>query len=224
MRKVDIDEQTALQTLIDFARDAHSDNWYFEANKWAQDVAQRLGYTLEQVVGVTALLSPLTEWELNKRRTERVLIAWQSGEKISVTFKKTMENVYKCLNNEPFKFGPKTGSFYQNILHPEIDNPATIDSLATSIVLGIPQVTGTYNVNPNTLELIQNIYAKAAKHYGVTTQELQASTWVKCNAMRKGNKGFGATLHSRFVNATSDASQNDSKDLSLSEVLALIAE
>ena len=241
VRKVDIDEKIALNTLIDFANDAHTSEWYFEANKWANEVANRLGYTLEQVVGVTALLSPMTEWGLNKKRAERVLESWQRGEKISVTFAKTMENVYKCLNGEEFTFGPKTGVFYQNILTPSESVPATVDSLAISIILGMGAIPGTYSVKPNTLELIQNIYVKAAAHYNVPISSIQAATWVKANQLRKNNRGFGATLHSRFEQALpvhlitktfvnddtgeleSYVTEEQYGDLTVSEVLALIA-
>lgn len=216
VRKTDINVYLAVDTLIEFAKDAHTSDWYFDANKWAQDVAQRLDYTLEQVVGVTALLSPMTEWELNKRRAERVLEAWQHGEKISVSFKRTMENVYKCLNGEEFTFGPKTGVFYQNILTPDKNVPATVDSLAISIVLGMGAIPGTYSVKDNTLEAIQEVYSIAANHYNVPISSLQAATWVKANKMRKENHGLGAIMQSRFV----EVGQND---LTVSEVLELIA-
>lgn len=185
----DIDFADCVATLIEYASDAHNSNWYVDANFWAQSVAKQYNLPLKVVCDVTALLSPLTEWNLNKRRAERVFEAWQNGERISVTFKTAMTNVYNCLEGKPFNLGPKTGCFAQAIYEPNnLNNLPVIDSLAMQIVLGLGDIPASVGFKEKSLKLAQQIYAEAAKVYGVTPVSLQAATWVKANVRRKANR------------------------------------
>ena len=191
----DIDFAGCVATLIEYATDAHRSNWYVDANFWAQSVAKQYGLSLKVVCDVTALLSPLTEWNLNKRRAERVFEAWQRGERISVSFKTAMVNVYNCLEGKPFKLGPKTGCFAQAIFEPNnLDNLPVIDSLAMQIVLGLGDIPASVGFQEKSLELVQQVYVEAAKTYGVTPVSLQAATWVKANVRRKTNRNVIPTI------------------------------
>lgn len=185
----DINFGDCVATLIDYAKDAYSSNWYIDANFWAKSVATQYNQPLKVVCDVTALLSPMCEWNLNKRRTERVFEAWQRGEKISVSFQNAMTNVYNCLEGKPFKLGPKTGAFSQAICEPNnLENLPVIDSLAMQIVLGLGDIPASVGFKEKSLKLAQEIYVEAAKAYGVTPVSLQAATWQKANVRRKANR------------------------------------
>lgn len=189
VQHIDINFGDCVTTLIDYATDAYSSNWYVDANFWAQSVAKQYYLPLKVVCDVTALLSPLTEWNLNKRRAERVFEAWRRGERISVSFKKAMENVYNCLDGQPYNLGPKTGCFAQAIFEPNnLDNLPVIDSLAMQIVLGLGDIPASVGFKTKSLELVQQVYVEAAKVYGVTPISLQAATWMKANVRRKANR------------------------------------
>jgi len=199
VRKTDVDFNNAVATLREFASNVAPSSWYYDANVWAKSVAQELDYSLETVCAVTALLSPLTEWELNKRRAYRVLVAWKDGQEISVHTKAAMTNVYACLRNQPFKFGVKTGPFYQNILNPDQINPVVVDSLAMSIVLGLGDLPGTYALKDNGLEVVQQVYETVAIEKNFIPSALQAATWEKANALRKNNRNILPQLHEMFA-------------------------
>lgn len=185
----DIDFAGCVATLIDYAKDTYTSNWYVDANFWAQSVAKQYNLSLKTVCDVTALLSPLTEWNLNKRRAERVFDAWQHGERISVSFKNAMTNVYNCLEGKPFNLGPKTGCFAQVIFEPNnLENLPVIDSLAMQIVLGLGDIPASVGFKERSLQLVQQVYVEAAKVYGVTPVSLQAATWMKANVRRKANR------------------------------------
>lgn len=191
----DIDFAGCVATLTDYATDAYSSNWYVDANFWANSVAKQYNLSLKTVCDVTALLSPLTEWNLNKRRAERVFEAWQRGERISVSFKTAMTNVYNCLEGKPFKLGPKTGCFAQAIFEPNnLDNLPVIDSLAMQIVLGLGDIPASVGFKEKSLALVQQVYVEAAKTYGVTPVSLQAATWMKANVRRKANRNVIPTI------------------------------
>jgi hypothetical protein len=212
----DVQLDYGVPVLEDYAKDANNSNWYADAHLWAKDVATKLYYPLETVVAVTALISPLTEWNLNKRRAIRVLEAWNHGEKISVHTKATMQQVYNCLEHKEFNFGPKTGAFYDCILNPHTSNDVVIDSLAVAIVLGLGDVPGAYNMKENTLLAAKDIYRAVAKKYNVKPNRLQAATWEKANNNRKGNRGLGAAIYNRFTTVT------DGSHITLDEFLQLI--
>lgn len=199
INKTDINFNDCTTILSEYAQDAFDSNWYVDANEWAVNVAQTLEYSIEQVVAVTALLSPLTEWNLNKRRAIRVLTAWKNDEKISVHTVNTMQQVYACLSGEAFNFGPKTGAFYDCIMRPYESKDVVIDSLAASIVIGFGEIPGTYNLKENVLLMVKDVYREVARRYNVRPNRLQAATWEKANIARKGNRGLGAKAHKVFV-------------------------
>lgn len=195
IQHTDISFADCVTTLVEYAKDAHSSNWYVDANVWAQSVAKLYNLSLKVVCDVTALLSPLTEWNLNKRRAERVFEAWQRGERISVSFKTTMSNVYNCLEGKPFKLGPKTSCFAQAIFEPNNhENLPVIDSLAMQIVLGLGDIPASLGFKEKSLELVQQVYVEAARLYNVTPVSLQAATWVKANVRRKMNRNVIPTI------------------------------
>lgn len=196
VRKSDLNKNMAIRELEKFAKDVTPSTWYYDAYQWAQETANTLYYPIQTVVAVTALLSPLTEWELNKRRAIRVLESYNRGEKVSVHTKSTMAMVYSCLDGKDYKFGPKTGCFYHNILNPSDSNAnVTVDSLAISILLGLGHVPGTYAMKENTLQIAQDIYREVAHKYGIAPSALQAATWEKSNRLRKDNRGLAVVVY-----------------------------
>lgn len=199
IQRQDINFTDCVDTLSEYAKDAYDSDWYVDAHKWAADIAQKFNYPLETVVAVTALLSPLTEWNLNKRRAIRVLEAWNEGNKISVHTIQTMTQVYACLSGQQFNFGPKTGAFYDCIMRPYESKDIVIDSLAASIVIGFGEIPGTYNLKENVLLMIKDVYREVARRYNVAPNRLQAATWEKANIARKSNRGLGAKAHGVFV-------------------------
>ena len=192
----DIDEQKATQILTNIASSINlNSNWYSEANLWAKETTNKYNISIEQVAKITAILSPLCKWELNKIKVLQVLDAWQHGEKISVHFGKNMDKVYSVLENENKTdeqlFGPKTGEFYRNILNPDnTQNNAVIDSIACSILLDCADLPGSYKIAPTEFKKAQSIYANAAQKFNVSVGQLQAATWGYVREKRIKNKNI----------------------------------
>lgn len=213
----DINIDNAIAVLTDYAKDATYSTWYNDAHAWAVSVAKQYNVSLQIVCDLTGLLSPLTEWNVNKRRVERVLAAWQNGEKISVSFAKTMEHVYNCLEGKPYNLGPKTGAFSKAILDPDNpDNLVVIDSLAMQIILGIGDIPASVTFKETCLVKAQQVYIAVAKLYNVSPVALQAATWQKANTRRKTNRNVLPTVLDSF--------DTDSLDISVEKLLNIVGQ
>ena len=55
--------------------------WYARANRRGQELSARHGFTLEQAIGVIAVLSPGCEWGKNLQYADELLAAWSHGKR-----------------------------------------------------------------------------------------------------------------------------------------------
>ena len=200
----DINEQKAIEILTNIASSIVLDsNWYNETNQWAREIAAKYNITVEKVAKITAILSPLCEWEMNKTKVLKVLDAWQHGEKISVHYRRNMDKVYSILENknktDEQLFGPKTGEFYRNILDPNnAQNNAVIDSIACSILLDCGELPGSYKIVSSEFAKAQQIYANVAQQFNVSVGQLQAATWVYARKQRNKSKNVGSLMLAEY--------------------------
>jgi hypothetical protein len=152
--------------------------WYRNAQAWAAALGQEHGKPLELVAGVTAALSPLTEWEQNKRKAEVMMAnGWPRG---IDAFIRQAHLIY--MGKEPINVlrGPKVRAFFFAIRDAGEYNEAVVDRHALSVYFGRP-VTNTerrFCKGRNT-KGVQRAYACVATEVGVRPHELQAITWVQ---------------------------------------------
>lgn len=162
-------------------------NWYSEALQWATDTASRYGLPVWLVVYITAALSPLTRWSVNK---DRVIILLESANLAdSVGLKNSWRKAAAALQawqheglvTSPETLGQKTRSFYYNIMG---DNSyVTVDGHAANIAnYGLVERRPALNNNmpgltKNQYQAIADSYRKAADTVGISVVALQAITW-----------------------------------------------
>jgi hypothetical protein len=166
-------------------------NWYIEVNELAKEFSLKTGYSIMQISGVIAALSPQTSWELNKVYLVRFLKDGIKATSNTHLNKIKAEKCLKATNVEQIKRilkGNKTKSFFFNIAFPDVDKIATIDRHAMAICLQNPQKVNAIK-EPVQLTTIQynffeSCYVQAAEKLGLKTLELQAATWIVYRRLR----------------------------------------
>jgi len=159
-------------------------NWYFEANSFAQSVANKYSLPLNKVCGMFSALSPGTNYEQNKKDLIAMIEINQGIKRKGYKFVTYGQNILKAQNIyndilEPDNaFNPKTGAktynFYYNILLPDSPEYCTIDRHAYRIATG-----KEYNsLTPKQYRDIAGHYVKAANKIGILPNQLQAILWV----------------------------------------------
>lgn len=163
--------------------DKSGKDWYRQANEFCRSVATKYDIELPVVCAILSALSPGTNWEVNKRDCEGLIVANKGG-KYRFRFTTYGQNVIKAQRIykgelSPFEaFNPKTGAktynFFLNVLNPENPVPVTIDRHTYTVATG-----ETYKgLTPKQYGLIVEHYHKAASKLGILASELQAVLWV----------------------------------------------
>lgn len=150
--------------------------WYEEAHQWAVDTAARLGYTVRQVVGATAAVSPQQSWETNKLMVEELDWSRAYG-----TNRAKADLIVGGAEPTEVLCGPKVRAFYDAILTPDEWHDAVIDRHAIGIWLGrVPTQEERNRYGRHTFKVhVQADYAHAAWKVGLYPHQLQAATWVE---------------------------------------------
>ncbi len=157
--------------------------WYYKANQFGQDLADKYDLPLFKVVACTSALSPLKEWTLNQRITEEFI-----NGKEDIHFKKQVDKakeimklsegeeklVNKILN------GRKTVSFYNNILSPEDERFCTIDTH-----IGNSLLWKGANITPQRYELIENVIKDYCKEMYLIPSQLQSIIWLTAKEFKQ---------------------------------------
>ena len=163
-------------------------DWYQEARRYAQGLADDFNITLRQAVDVIAALSPLREWELNKKMARIAVESWRSG----VTplpnvhmYKKNSEKAYAILNNLKYKLGIKTETFAANILGDY--NRVTVDTITLMTFFRLGMYPGTFAPSDTAYRLVERMFQKAAKVIGIAPAMLQAVLWEFVRKIRTKN-------------------------------------
>lgn len=183
--------------------------WYADAKAYAQSLADEFGLSLEKIVYVIAVLSPVTEWELNKRRARKAIESFCSGiyplPAVHMWSKNTIkaysilegnkieyfvegDTVKTLLDGQKFKMGLKTERFALNILGNT--DFVTVDSIAGMAATGIGHLTGTAKIADSAYPIIEKLYQKAAKIVGDTPANCQAIVWEFIRTFRTMNHGY----------------------------------
>ncbi len=155
-------------------------NWYWEANKYAQYLADKYEVSLSVACGVIASLSPLKRWDENKRIAESFLRNGR-GEHTKLFLDKARQIKESDGDVETIAVilsGNKIISFFINILEPDQQNFVTIDRHALSIVLGRSVADGEYRgMTLKQYEFFVSAYHIAGKKAGISPVVMQSITW-----------------------------------------------
>lgn len=156
--------------------------WYFKANEYAHSLAKDFSIEAFQVCAITSVLSPLKEWELNKRITREFLEG-----KTNVHFYNQVLKAKKILKTKKeakvpdIIKGMKTVSFYKNIYNPEDKNWVTVDTHILDALL-FPKA----NITPHRYNLIQTCIINHAKRVNLRPCEVQATIWITHKHFKNG--------------------------------------
>lgn len=175
-------------------------NWYEDAYDWIHDLAKKTGMQGYQVAAVVALLSPRTNWDINKKQAEVVCYAyheWKTQgrggqyEVPPVNTKQRRKAVERLLRTQSGIYdvsnGQKVISFYHNLMLQDTYH-TTIDVWAWKSATGTPSpmYEDGRDRHISKVEYSQLIKAfaiateslKVEGYSDLTPQKLQAILWV----------------------------------------------
>lgn len=166
-------------------------DWYNDAHRFAlqlfweiidnapSDFTPSVEKTLNKVVGIIAALSPLKDWDENKRiarlflETGEISHTKQMGDKAIAIRNGSgeVDEICDILN------GPKIVSFFLNILEPNTSGSVTVDRHAISIAVGGKLTNKSLGITAKQYEFFSNCYKVAAMKVDQTPLVVQATTW-----------------------------------------------
>lgn len=163
-----------VRTLSYYYADAPADvreagaRWYRQARQQARRYAKRWGVTLQQAVGVIAVLSQRQHWHRNLELARRCL----AGEDYNclAQVKRKAEAIRAGADPLDVIKGPKITAFYHAILG-DVD--------AVVLDTHMLKVMGRARPTPKQYELFADRLRAAAREAGVTPAAFQAVVWVQ---------------------------------------------
>lgn len=154
--------------------------WYHDAHDYCQGLVGK--YTLEQVVGVVAALSPQVEWDHNKSVACALLEGYEGevykGYDVNMTKARSVLDIKDPLT---ILGGQKVRAFYDNILRPRYSNLVTVDThIARAFFnsLDLSQKELDFTFRPHGNGVIQEAVRTLADRYEVRPLALQATIWL----------------------------------------------
>ncbi len=163
--------------------------WYQEALNYCTTLSVNYNVNIKQVVAILSALSPMKEWELNKRQTEQFLIERKCGTfgnqlKKSIflldtiiddlTVEKADKFIMMTLN------GRKTQSFYHNIMYPHSSPYVTVDRHMMKL---FPD-HWPWIITDRRYRLVESVIQEIAAEYHKVPCHLQAALWVKLKTVK----------------------------------------
>lgn len=161
-------------------------SWYGDALTTCEQLAREYSFTVRQVVGAVAALSPRVQWHQNISDA-RTLLAWAEDERDGTApfhiplrglglsaFVANAEKAAECLSvDDPLTVlnGPKQRAFYRNISGDL--NGVTIDVWATRAA-----TRGARDTPGRDYPLFERAYRRAARRVGVAPRDFQAGVWI----------------------------------------------
>lgn len=146
--------------------------------------ARRYNVALPRVVGAFSALSPNNDYVGNLRSLVTLLEGMRRGLRVDQctvsTYKACRERAWSFLHGVDFLSvtkGPKTRSFYQNILNPADPVPVTIDGHMVCVSLGKRMTMREVVRTRFRYEDVANEFRAAAADAGVLPNQLQAMLW-----------------------------------------------
>jgi hypothetical protein len=166
-------------------------NWYLEASIFAQELADTHQINYFKVCGIIAALSPLKNWDENKRIAINFILTGRASHTRLMTQKaRTIltsleddnldDTILATLN------GNKIKNFFINIAYPAHESAVTIDRHALSICLNRSikkqDYVGITNLQYN---FFAEAYIEASEILNVLPCMVQAVTWEKWRELKK---------------------------------------
>lgn len=147
--------------------------WYAEANSFGRKVAATYGLRVEQVTWMTALLSPLNNWEQNKRDVFDLIETGNCGALPLGTARAL--SVLEGGDGAVIAGGRKVRAFGRNITYPWNSLDVTIDTHMVQ-VLNLPG--GGWLRRKGTYGAVADAFRNVADGLGVMPHQLQAAVWL----------------------------------------------
>lgn len=179
-------EATSLSSFIE------GKQWYWEAHKICQDIADEYNVPIEVSTGILASLSPQKSWKHNIELAKEFFET--RGKRVRHTSVisakgRLIYNSYKAYNDrkgfiERVLNGPKIVSFFNNILNPYDNSYICIDRHHLTCCLG------DVKINTCTLkqyEFLRQETLKFAKKQNLLGSEVQAILWVHVRNSKNEN-------------------------------------
>ena len=164
-----------------FSLDTEFNNWYQEANDFGMDVSKLFDIPLSKVLGVVSVLSPLKEWNNNKKLAIEFISSGDCGhmknnklkaDKILMAHSSISDDdILKILS------GPKTSRFYMNMMYPNNGTGVTIDRHAIAIAIGRNATEKEQVMSDKVYTFVEDCYKMTAYRLGLTPLHLQSITW-----------------------------------------------
>lgn len=162
--------------------------WYFRAHDFARVVGGGRSHHVARNAGIIAALSPMNEWENNKRKAAqlisqrgRVVIGedGKNGIGLSANVVKAVR-IYRGEDPMDVLKGDKVTAFYRTILDPTGDIEPVIDRHAFDIAVGRRTDDKTRGMldRKGVYTQFANVYREAASLAGIGSAQMQAITWV----------------------------------------------
>lgn len=171
-----------------FGRDSYP--WF---NKVICGLADKSGYSVEQVAGVVAVLSPMVQW-VNCLQTAWAFIKVNGEFKNQAGFKRNYEKAKRILleNDLSLVSGPKVKPFWKTMIDPSCPEPV----IDTHMICAYKDVR-SYTVDVRKFlkkevreEIVQAISILSAE-YGWPVSRTQGTIWI---TWKRHTKGFGDQL------------------------------
>ena len=166
----------------------HGLNWYSDAKKEAQNIADKYQLPLHVVVGVIAALSPTNGWEMNLRNADTMCRIFVDGGYVEdtkpSTYKTMRDKAWSILQTMPHNIddvafilnGPKITDFAYCIMGNDV---CVIDGHAWCIANADRRTMQEVpNIGKKLRAELQQAYSNAGKKHNMTAYEMQAATWV----------------------------------------------
>lgn len=168
-------------------------NWYANANLLTDGIAKRTGVPLWAVCGVIAALSPGSLWGRNVLEAEELISAWKANLPLPLVGVYGKRNVDKAIQilkgTNPLdvlpESGPKTRSFFANILFPQTSDAVTVDRHAKALAYGLHSIRLGYasnsllsTVRVGEYDYLAWHYRRVAERLGLIPSQLQAICWI----------------------------------------------
>ena len=165
---------------------AAATDWYADAHRIAEVLAERHDVTLATAAGVIAALSPLNSWGHNVNLAARFLAT--PGGLTSGYLTANLTKARRILNGErpeDVLTSGKVGAFYEGIVRAGNTDRVCVDRHAWSVAVNHRYAEGNIpKLTVKRYEAAQDAYRKAARilsrEYGIrlTAAQVQSVTWI----------------------------------------------
>tara|TARA_R100000664_G_scaffold27581_1_gene38342 strand:- start:1742 stop:2344 length:603 start_codon:yes stop_codon:yes gene_type:complete len=163
-------------------------DWYQDAYDFAESLSHDYGISINTSCGIIAALSPVKQWEQNKKCAISLL---ETGNgKHMKQFNDKALKILECNGSEEciksILNGRKIISFYTNIRHPKDSDEVTIDRHALSVALSKWVKEEDYaGMTNKQYKFFQDCYKYTAKKIGISPVLLQSSTWERFRKIKQ---------------------------------------